>query len=575
MNEINTPVHQLPAGTALNNKYEIIRTLGEGGFGITYLGHNKVLDIPVAIKEYFPQGYAIRTVTQNLTVTITDKTKNSYFSEWKMKFLAEARMLAKFAHLPGIVNVYDFFEQNGTAYIIMEYLDGITLKKYVEENGPMDTSTFFKRLIPVLTSLEKIHKDGHIHRDISPDNLMLMDDGFLKLYDFGAAREYSDATQSNFSVIIKPGFAPEEQYRSKGDQRAWTDVYSICATIYFAISGVVPDDSLQRAHKDELKKPSELGVNISPKIEKVLLKGMSVKSADRFDTVRPLIDAFEEADIKPPKRPIFGKEKKPKEKKPQIIFPFFHSSSKQVESTSTPQPASVSDVDKTEIIPNTEYDPSCNVSYDSVDNEVKRRPKPDLANDQLPSHVENSNVQTASGNSLSASADNSEQAAQNTKKEPADSDGQKNSDNSASDISVLSDAQRKAENKTKILCPKCDTVLPSTAKFCGKCGIKLLSFKNSTNNNDQTAASSNISESAANKSIQKASANSAEQKNSDDSAATTASDSGTANNQADKNASENKTEKVCPKCKAILPQSAKFCGKCGIPLLSFTANSGT
>ena len=571
MNETNISNHQLPAGTLLNDKYEIIRTLGEGGFGITYLGHNKVLDIPVAIKEYFPQGYAVRTVTQNLTVTITDKTKNSYFSEWKLKFLAEARMLAKFAHLPGIVNVYDFFEQNGTAYIIMEYLDGITLKNYVEEKGPMDTSTFFKRLIPVLTSLEKIHKNGHIHRDISPDNLMLMDDGFLKLFDFGAAREYSDATQSNFSVIIKPGFAPEEQYRSKGDQRAWTDVYSICATIYFSISGIVPDDSLQRAYKDELKKPSELGVNITPKIERVLLKGMNVRSVDRFDTVRPLIEAFEEADIKPKKSLI--KEKKPKEKKTPSIFPFFLSS-KQVESTSAPavastsapafkstpgsKPVTVSNVDKTEIIPNTEFDPigDNDNSYNPIDNEIKRRPKPEPANELLPSPAETGNVinnqQSVPDNNISASENKSEQIVQSVQAAPEKIPEQINSVNNAIPDNNIA-AENKPENNTQpdiqtnekqitgIACPKCRTVLPSTAKFCGICGIPLISVKNPVNNN-ASAAANNKTDNATLSDAQK--------------------------NQ------ENKTGIVCPKCKAILPKGAKFCGKCGLPLSPLTTKPG-
>ncbi|MDE5994057.1 MAG: serine/threonine protein kinase, partial [Oscillospiraceae bacterium] len=333
----------LPAGTILDNKFEIVCSLGQGGFGITYLGHNTVLDIPVAIKEYFPKDHASRKGTQ---VTIED---SAYFDEWKKKFRAEARALAKFANLPGIVNVYDFCEENGTAYIIMEYLDGITLSKYVEKNGPMEASSFLKRLIPVLTSLEKIHQQGLIHRDISPDNLMLMDDGFLKLYDFGAAREYSDATKPNFSVIIKRNFAPEEQYRSKGVQGPWTDVYSICATIYFSITGVVPDDSPQRVFSDELKKPSELGIYLPSKIEKTILKGMSVKSGDRFNSVRPLISAFEEADSANIKSG-FGKGKKTKSTKAQNIFSLFHTSSKRRSVTSAPPSTSSSANKKTEIV---------------------------------------------------------------------------------------------------------------------------------------------------------------------------------------------------------------------------------
>ncbi len=510
MNEIDTSSHILPAGTELNGKYEIIHLIGEGGFGITYFGHNKVLDIPVAIKEFYPKGYANRIVSQNLTVAITDNTKNAYFDKWKMKFLTEARMLAKFANLPGIVNVYDFFEQNGTAYIVMEYLDGITLKSYVEKNGPMDTASFFKSLIPVLKSLEKIHNQGLIHRDISPDNLMLMDDGFLKLFDFGAAREYSDATQQNFSVIIKPCFAPEEQYRSKGVQGPWTDVYSICATIYFSITGVVPDDSLQRTFCDELKRPSELGAEISPKIEAVLLKGMSVRYDDRFHSVKPLISAFEEADSKPIKKTGFGKEKNPKGKKTPNIFSIFRTSTKQTVPSTASHSVPASVTDKTEIVPNTEYELSGDYSNDPTYNEVKRRPKRDSANDPLPSSAVNSNIIQ---NEQAASSNN-----------------------------ALSNGQRNGENKTGIVCPKCNAVRPNTAKFCKFCGTSLLSFENPANNNAMVSP-----------------------------------DRPDIKNPQDIKSKDAITRAtiICPKCKAVLPGSAKFCGMCGIKLSTVITISGT
>ncbi len=557
MNEIDTSSHILPAGTELNGKYEIIHLIGEGGFGITYFGHNKVLDIPVAIKEYYPKGYASRTVSKNLTVAITDNTKNAYFDKWKMKFLTEARMLAKFANLPGIVNVYDFFEQNGTAYIVMEYLDGITLKSYVEKNGPMDTASFFKSLIPVLKSLEKIHNQGLIHRDISPDNLMLMDDGFLKLYDFGAAREYSDVTQTNFSVIIKPCFAPEEQYRSKGVQGPWTDVYSICATIYFSITGVVPDDSLQRAFCDELKRPSELGVDISPKIEGVLLKGMSVRSADRFDSVKPLVSAFEEEDSKSIKKIVFGKEKKPKGKKTPNIFSIFRTLSQQTVSSTASHPVSVSINDKTEIVPNTEYEPNVDHLYNPSYNEVKRRLKHDLANDTPSSSVVNSNAihneQVAPSKNISTSTANKGQVAQSIQKMSANSTEQEKITNAAissvsgSSITANNKAennasfnyQRNGENKTGIVCPKCNVVCPNTAKFCRFCGISLLSFKNPVNSNSPVSP-----------------------------------DKPHTKNPLDIKSKDAMTSStiICPKCKAVLPGSAKFCGMCGVKLSSITTN---
>lgn len=528
MPEADSALHLLPAGTMLNNRYEIVRSLGEGGFGITYLGHNTVLDIPVAIKEFYPKGYASRMVTQNLTVTITDKTKNAYFDKWKMKFLTEARMLAKFASLPGIVNVHDFFEQNGTAYIVMEYLDGITLKHYVEKNGPMETTAFFKSLIPVLKSLSRIHEQGLIHRDISPDNLMLMDDGFLKLYDFGAAREYSEATQSTYSVIIKPHFAPEEQYRSKGNQGPWTDVYSICATIYYSITGVVPDDSLERVYRDELKRPSVFGVDISPKIEAVLLKGMNVRSTDRYDSVIPLVNAFEEADSKPVKKTGIGKKKKDKANKQPNIFSFFHTSSKQATSTVKPNPVSQHIDEKTELVPNTVYEPGSSDLNNSVENEIKRRQKPNSESDSSLSPAVNDNAvhneQVVPSSNTSAAA-NAVRSAQIKQKTPENLD-----------------PKRIKESVTGIVCPKCKTILPSKAKFCGVCGIPLQASKLNQN-----------------------------------SSAPVSPDKPIVKNPHDiKSENAAKTLNImCPKCKTILPASAKFCGMCGVKFLISATNSGT
>lgn len=551
MPQEDSALHQLPAGTVLNNRFEIVHLLGEGGFGITYLGQDNVLQIPVAIKEYYPKGYASRIVTQNLTVTITDKTKNEYFAKWKTKFLTEARMLAKFANLPGIVNVRDFFEQNGTAYIIMEYLDSITLKNYVEAHGPMDPGTFFKRLIPVLTSLEKIHQQGLIHRDISPDNLMLMDDGFLKLYDFGAAREFSDATQSTFSVIIKPCFAPEEQYRSKGKQGPWTDIYSICATIYFSIMGVLPDDSLQRVFSDELKKPSELGVNLPPRIEAALLKGMSVRSDDRFKIVQPLISAFEEADFKAVKKKGFGKEKNPKSKKVPNIFSLFHTTSHQASVTPPFTSVPIAPVvtnsanEKTEIIL-TQYEPSDNDSHNSVENEVKRRHRPDLSNDQVSSQITSDNI---IHNEPEVSQNDNRQAVQSVQQVSANYSKQNSSVDFTSSYSTaaeknktdntLSGKYRSKENEKSIACPKCNTVLPHTAKFCGFCGIPLQSFKSDQSSSTLPSADKPIAK--------------------------------TSQDINNENAAKN-ISIMCPRCKTILPASAKFCGMCGVKFLISTTN---
>ena len=204
----------------------------------------------------------------------------------------EARNLALFSDESGIVNVIDYFEENNTAYIIMEYLDGETLKKRISCEGKLSIEETLSLLYPVMVSLSKMHKLGIIHRDISPDNIMISDDGKAKLLDFGAARFVSAAASSSLSIVLKPGFAPEEQYRSKGVQGPWTDIYALCATIYTCITGVVPDDAPQRQHLDELKTPSALGIKINSDIEWALMKGLSVSHVDRFQSIEELIEGL-------------------------------------------------------------------------------------------------------------------------------------------------------------------------------------------------------------------------------------------------------------------------------------------
>lgn len=198
--------------------------------------------------------------------------------------------MAKFNGDQGIVNVTDFFEANNTAYIVMEYLDGITLKEYLKGNRQIPVDELMGLLAPLLESLDDVHQSGLIHRDISPDNIMVLKDGSVKLMDFGAARDYTEFGEKSLSIVLKPGYAPAEQYQSRGVQGPWTDIYALCATIYKCITGKTPEDSIQRVMEDELKKPSELGVDISPQIEKTLLKGMSIAPKDRYQNLKDLCE---------------------------------------------------------------------------------------------------------------------------------------------------------------------------------------------------------------------------------------------------------------------------------------------
>lgn len=287
-----TQPHHLVPGTVLADRYIVGRVIGEGGFGITYIGYDKVFDIRVAIKEFFPYGYSQRNNTAANTVSIVGA--EGVFNKGKQRFLQEAKTLGKYRREPGIVEVTDFVETNNTAYIIMEYLEGVTLGRYLKQNGVMTADRAFGMLMPVMESLEKIHRTGIIHRDISPENIMVMSDRSLKLMDFGAARDF-ESDDKSLSVILKHGYAPEEQYRRRGEQGPWTDVYAMCATIYRCITGKTPAESVDRLYRDSLQRPSEIGATISPALENVLMYGMAVRKEDRCPDMHTLLTMIKDA----------------------------------------------------------------------------------------------------------------------------------------------------------------------------------------------------------------------------------------------------------------------------------------
>ena len=274
--DYHTAPHWLLPGTVLAGKYEVGAVLGEGGFGITYIGRDTNLDMKVAIKEYFPSGVVNRNNTSSMEISALVGDTQVNFEKGKQGFLSEARTLAKFSNEPSIVSVRDFFEENNTAYIVMEYLDGIDLKDFIVQNCKMPFSLAISMLSPIMSSLSKIHNQGLIHRDISPANIMILNNRTVKLLDFGAARNVSGADEKSLSVLLKPGFAPEEQYRSKGYQGSWTDVYALSATLYKMVTGVTPDDAMNRLFSDEVVSPSELNEQRTPEQSAGILKGMSI-----------------------------------------------------------------------------------------------------------------------------------------------------------------------------------------------------------------------------------------------------------------------------------------------------------
>ena len=283
------PYHLAP-GTLIDGRYIVGRSLGEGGFGITYIGFDNRLNRRVAIKEYYPSGVANRQNGGNSSIIIT-QGKEGFFTRGKNNFLDEARSVARFTNEEGIVDVYDFFEENKTAYMIMEYIEGINLKQHIRRSGAMHPAALIDMMLPIMRSLSNMHSAGIIHRDISPDNIMYTTSGKLKLMDFGSARYFANE-ERELSVVLKHGYAPVEQYTSTGRQGPYTDVYAICATIYTCITGKPPADSLDRQIQDTMLPPSRLGVPISPVQENALLHGLAVRYENRCPDMQTLINEF-------------------------------------------------------------------------------------------------------------------------------------------------------------------------------------------------------------------------------------------------------------------------------------------
>ena len=278
-------LHCLRKGTRLIGRYTIEGVLGQGGFGITYLGIDELHEKKVAIKEFFPQGIVTRNIEYQDTVTVTFVGEKDNYEKGKERFLKEARTMAKFSKDKGIVKALDFFEINNTAYIVMEYLEGVTLKQYLRENKRIAAEDLVELLVPLIEALDEIHSQGLIHRDISPDNIMVLPDGRIKLMDFGAARDYTEFGEKSLSIVLKPGYAPPEQYQTHGVQGPWTDIYALCATMYKCITGENPPDAIDRLVDDHLKKISAFGIPVLPQIEEAIIKGMSVAANDRYQNV--------------------------------------------------------------------------------------------------------------------------------------------------------------------------------------------------------------------------------------------------------------------------------------------------
>lgn len=277
--------YSLQRNTGLIGRYVIQEVLGQGGFGITYLGIDKLYGNKVAIKEYYPQKIAMRKAQYEDVVTVTSIEEKNNYNKGKKRFLDEAQVMARFNKNEGIVKILDFFEANNTAYIVMEYLEGITLKQYLGKYGVLQFRNLIEMMLPLREALIEIHSQGLIHRDISPDNIMVQHNGKLKLMDFGAARDYTESGNKSLTVILKPGYAPPEQYQTHGVQGPWTDIYALCATIYKCLTGITPPDAIARVMDDKFKEPDQLDGKLSPDIKKILWKGMNIFPEERYQDI--------------------------------------------------------------------------------------------------------------------------------------------------------------------------------------------------------------------------------------------------------------------------------------------------
>ena len=281
-------------GTILEERYLIGTILGIGGFGVTYRAWDGKLGIVVAIKEFYPCGLVNRIPGEQNVMLFSGEKQKSFAIQLE-RFVEEAKNMAKFNGDKNIVNVYDFFQANHTAYIVMEYLEGMTLKEYIaNKSGRLSQADALALITGVLEAVKTIHKKDVIHRDISPDNIFILKDQRVKLLDFGAARfSTEDNKELTQSTVIKMGYAPIEQYRSNMKQGIWTDIYAIGATLYKIVTGVTPEESVDRVEKDLLIRPSKQGASIDLYVEKAIMKAMAVKPEMRFKSVEQMQAALE------------------------------------------------------------------------------------------------------------------------------------------------------------------------------------------------------------------------------------------------------------------------------------------
>jgi hypothetical protein len=278
-------IFYLYPGTLLGGRYVIGKVLGFGGFGITYKAWDRKLDSVVAVKEYYPSGIANRAPgTKDVIIFAQNRVRE--YNHGLTRFLDEARNMAKFGAHSNIVNIYEYFEENSTAYLVMEFLDGVTLGDFMKNNA-LGVNTCVEIALRVADALKAVHGQGVLHRDVSPDNIFLCVNGAVKLIDFGAAR-FAAGEDRLLTIILKPGFAPPEQYERVNVQGPWTDIYALGATLYYMVTGVKPEESTNRRIQDDLPPPHVVNPGVPVNVSNAIMKAMAVDRHMRFESVEAL-----------------------------------------------------------------------------------------------------------------------------------------------------------------------------------------------------------------------------------------------------------------------------------------------
>ncbi len=293
LNGDNTHNIQLPIDTVIRDRYKIIDIIGRGGFCYTYKAMDTLLGVEVAVKEYFPKNVARRITGTTISVA-TEKDKDK-FLQGKERFLNEARNLAQFNGIQGIVNIYDYFEENYTAYIIMEFLKGQNISQYMKYLGGIPEYSFTAYVADKICNiLSTVHEKGIIHRDLSPDNIFICENGDVKLIDFGAVARRNDSVIDTqvLVVILKPGYTPKEQYNTSGNIGPWSDVYALGATLYKMTTGMVPQESILRENRDEVVPPHTINPSIPYEFSMAIMKALSIDAESRFANVNDFKNAL-------------------------------------------------------------------------------------------------------------------------------------------------------------------------------------------------------------------------------------------------------------------------------------------